>query len=112
MEDLADQIREDYLISVKKAIVDFVLKDHRELSVTGLDEEAKSSIYPPKDPHFTAVFKSSKAFCEENLHPYNKTLLQDLLKMWHTQVGFFIDDSDLVSDWLSNWSRAPSSHHQ
>ena len=65
MEDLADQIREDYLISVKKAIVDFVLKDHRELSVTGLDDEAKSSIYPPKDPHFTAVFKSSKAFCEE-----------------------------------------------
>ena len=100
MEDLADQIREDYLISVKKAIVDFVLKDHRELSVTGLDDEAKSSVYPPKVPHFTAVFKSSKAFCEENLHPYNKTLLQDLLKMWHTQVDFQIDGSRALKDFV------------
>ena len=34
IQDLSETIREDYLLSVKKAIVDFVLKDNRQLSVS------------------------------------------------------------------------------
>ncbi|ETE68287.1 Dynein heavy chain 7, axonemal, partial [Ophiophagus hannah] len=38
---LSDEMREDYLLSVKKAIVDFVLRDPRE------KEEAKKQVLPP-----------------------------------------------------------------
>ena len=34
IQDLSETIREDYQLSVKKAIVDFVLKDNRQLSVS------------------------------------------------------------------------------
>lgn len=33
IQDLSETIRNDYQLSVKKAIVDFVLKDNRQLSV-------------------------------------------------------------------------------
>ena len=89
MEDLSDEIQEIYLTSVKKAIVDFVLRDHREITVVGLEGEAKPPIYPPKNPQCTAAFNNASKFCAAHLHPFNEIghLQQDLLKMWHNSFG-------------------------
>ena len=87
MEDLADQIREDYLISVKKSIVDFVLREQKDLQLVVDENQVKAPIYPPKNPVFVRNYNVAKEFCYTNLHPYNKPLQQELLKMWHVKFG-------------------------
>ena len=60
------------ILILEKAIVDFVLKDHRELSVTGLDEDSKPSIYPQKIPNSQLFSKAPRPVSVRNL--YNKIL--------------------------------------
>uniref|UniRef100_A0A8D2L303 Dynein axonemal heavy chain 7 n=1 Tax=Varanus komodoensis TaxID=61221 RepID=A0A8D2L303_VARKO len=81
---LSDEMREDYLLSVKKAIVDFVLRDPRE------KEEGKKQILPPHREEMEIVPKpwqksyvAARNYINENLHALNPTMLA-VLDLWQT----------------------------
>lgn len=81
-------MKEDYLLSVKKAIVDFVLRDPREK-----DEEKKVEL--PQHRQELAVvpkpwykaFVSSWGIANEHLHVTNPCMNQ-ILDLWHSSFGY------------------------
>ncbi|XP_060137433.1 dynein axonemal heavy chain 7 isoform X1 [Zootoca vivipara] len=81
---LSDEMREDYLLSVKKAIVDFVLRDPRE------KEEDKKQVLPPHREEMEIVpkpwyrsFLAARAYINEHLYALNPTMLA-VLDLWQT----------------------------
>nr|XP_033800562.1 dynein heavy chain 7, axonemal [Geotrypetes seraphini] len=85
--ELSDEMREDYLLSVKKAIVDFVLKDPR------LKEEDKKQDIPEHRIELEIVpkpwkksFLSNYSFIRENLHSINPTMAA-VLDLWQSSFG-------------------------
>lgn len=85
LSDLSEEVREDYLLSVKKAIVDFVLRDSRDT-----DSEKTAEKQPeyklelevvPKPWH--ASFERSRYDVSRNLHSINPCMCQ-LLLLWYS----------------------------
>ncbi|CAH8448881.1 unnamed protein product [Heterobilharzia americana] len=96
LEKLEDEIREDYLFSVKKAIVNFIINDpaDKQEALGGFhttcdenDKECKVSEsrkeidIVPKPWH--SSFLSAYRFCQRNLFVTSTCMLQ-LLDLWHT----------------------------
>ncbi|NWI17514.1 DYH7 protein, partial [Crypturellus soui] len=83
VHSLSDEMKEDYLLSVKKSIVDFVLRDPREK-----DEDNKKDFLPPHRAEIEVVpkpwnksFLSAYSYIKENLYVVNPTILA-VLHLW------------------------------
>jgi len=111
IENLWDEVRDDYLTSIKKAIVDFVLKDDRQepAQAEGGDEQLGAK-KPAKEiePYtadlqvvpkpWTAEFQSSRVRMRDNLH-LNHPMTQYILNLWHADFHHLrIIDTKLVSE--------------
>nr|XP_055071765.1 dynein axonemal heavy chain 7 [Misgurnus anguillicaudatus] len=86
IEALSDEMREDYVLNIKKAIVDFVLRDPRE------HEEGKARDLPPHRQELEVIpkpwkssFLQSQKSMRNQLHSINPTMLS-VLNLW--QVSY------------------------
>uniref|UniRef100_A0A4W3JI36 Dynein axonemal heavy chain 7 n=1 Tax=Callorhinchus milii TaxID=7868 RepID=A0A4W3JI36_CALMI len=83
IESLSDEMKEDYILSVKKAIVDFVLRDPRDKE--DVKEELPSHraeiAIIPKPWHKS--FLANRNYMKTHLNAINPTMLS-VLDLWHT----------------------------
>ncbi|KAM3849660.1 dynein axonemal heavy chain 7 [Diretmus argenteus] len=81
-ELLTEEIREDYDVSVKKAIVDFVFRDPREREEDTKDPPLHRTEMKVVPKPWRKNFLRAQRRMRENLHAVNPTMLQ-VLALWH-----------------------------
>lgn len=94
---LSDEVREDYLLSVKKAIVDFVLRDPREKEENITKEVLPHRIEMMQVPKpWKKSFLTACARIEQDLYITNPTMAA-VLNLWHRNYGelTLIDPEDV-----------------
>ena len=80
VDALCDETREEYMMSVKKAIIDFVLKstqDQRDAGWDHMPEELRQASLP-----WAAQFNVNIVSIESNLHLCSPPMLH-LLNLWY-----------------------------
>lgn len=77
-----DDMKEDFMMAIKKAIVDFVLRDPAFVeSVTEFDSPQRNEV-KEQGPTWRPNYDKSKAKLEKSLHVVNPCLAQ-LLDLWY-----------------------------
>ncbi|XP_050670474.1 dynein axonemal heavy chain 7-like [Leptidea sinapis] len=81
-----DEMREDFMMSMKKAIVDFVLKDpNTEESLEEEDTPLKQEL-AKKDDAWRNRYQCARKFLDKNLHSVNPCIAQ-VLQIWWKQFN-------------------------
>ncbi|CAL8240697.1 unnamed protein product [Merluccius merluccius] len=83
VEQLSEEMREDYLFSVKKAIVDFVLRHPRERDEAEVKERPSHRELEVVPKPWNKSFVQAKKKMRDKLHAINPAMLQ-VLELWHT----------------------------
>lgn len=96
MDRLDDEIREDYLLQIKRAIIEFVLKDPADPNIDGLhkpeDEQLAAGLEHRQElalvpKPWNKSFLASQSFCRTNLHFSNPAMMQ-ILDLWFSQYKY------------------------
>ena len=106
IENLWDEVRDDYLTSIKKAIVDFVLKDDRqEPPDESAEKDKKKVVIEPYTADLQVVpkpwaneFQSARVHLRNDLH-LNHPMTQYILNLWHGDfTSLRIVQTELVAE--------------
>lgn len=101
MDQLEDEIREDYLLQVKRAIISFVLKDPSDPNIDGLgtpeeenEKEVSSRLNYRKElavlPRpWSTSFIASRKFCQTHLNFSNPVLMR-ILDLWFVHYEYVV----------------------
>lgn len=98
LSTLSNEMREDYHMSIKKAIVDFVLKDHREKFNPNEEEEQEKEDFVSirkSTSSWQQAFIDSSAFIAENLMIINPTV-SAILATWDDYKNTRLFEMDTI----------------
>ncbi len=86
IDQLCDETRDDYMMSVKKAIVDFVLRSAQGHADAGADYTHMPAELRQVPLPWAAAFLSHRVFLERNLHMCSPALLA-ALGLWESTIA-------------------------
>lgn len=85
LDTCIEEMKESFMIAVKKAIVDFVLKDPstKEAIVSSYTSDQKEMMEMSKNQNWKQIIATNSKKMKKNLHLINPCIAQ-LLDLWYT----------------------------